>query len=179
MTIRCHIFKADATLSLALGLVLCGNALVGAAPFLPTTTPEDLRRHQLFVECRPIAANIGTLSPEIQAVGLTKQMLERAVELRLRASGIYAGFTKTGGLTKIPAWLDVEVRTVDDLSQIHMAFVKFFYDPFSGLTGPVETWTHTRPLITRQANGEALLFFTKLMLELFLQAFFEVNEPAC
>ena len=164
---------------MGLSLVLSNGASVGAVPFIPARTVEDLKRHQLFVECRPIVANIGKLSTEVQAVGLTKSMLEHAVKSRLRASGIYADSTKTGGSTKVPAWLEVEVRTVGDISNVHLAFVKFFYDPLSGLTGPAETWTHTQPLFTKQVNGEALLFGIKLRLELFLQAFFEVNESAC
>lgn len=162
-------------LPLALPMSTRGHAI----PFIPIETAEDFAQHQLFVKCQPIWANIQEPSPEAQEVGLTKHMLENLVKSRLRASGIYADPTKTGNSTKVSGWIEVEVRSVGEITNVRMVFVKFLYDAFSGLTGPSDTWAHNQPLLTRQGDPEVLLGLTRFMLELFLKAFFDVNQVAC
>ena len=159
-----------------LPLFTCNSVVALDAHFdqmTPTATAEDHLRYQLFVRCQPIWMKIQEPSTEAQEASLTKLMLEKVVESRLRASGIYANSMVT------PGGIEVEVRSGSTITSVHLVFLKLLYDPSSRLTGLSETWTQDRVFLTKHGNQELLLTLTANMLESFLKAFFEVNGPAC
>ena len=161
---------------LGLPLFACSSVVAIDAPLgpmTPTVTAEDHLRYQLFVRCRPIWMEIQEPSTEAQEAGLTKLMLEKVVESRLRASGIYANSKVT------PGGIEVEVRSGSTITSVHLVFLKLLYDPSSRLTGISETWTQDRVFLTKHGNREIVLALTASLLENFLKAFFEVNGPAC
>ena len=157
---------------LGLPLFAYDNSVASDA-FTPPTTAEDYLRYQLFVRCQPIWMEIQEPTTAAQEAGLTKRMIEKVVESRLRASGIYAKSKVT------PGGIEVEVRSGSTITSVHLVFLKLLYDPASRLTGFSETWTQDRVFLTKHVNRDMVLTLTASILESFLKAFFEVNEPAC
>ena len=134
-----------------------------------------LERFQLFNACRPMKLMIEGLDDDAEAIGLTKEALQAAVESRLRAARLYTeDYAKANG-----SWLYVNVHLVGRAFSIKVLYHKIVTDEF-GVTAPASTWGAVGGS-TGTHSGDAGYIVSSLSrtLDEFLAGYLRVNEAAC
>ena len=150
--------------------------LLATALSMPAPAQDEWRqqgkllddRFQLLNACKPIGLIVGSVSDDVQALGIAEKDVQAAAESRLRAARLYAPFGPQ-------PWAFLYV--VASRHTIQLQYRKPVCDPASGQTRPMPTFSKAAKVSDGTAAG-VMLALSKL-LDLFLIEYLRVNESAC
>ncbi len=135
---------------------------------------SDLDRFKLFNACRPMMLVVEGLPSDAQAVGLTKERIQLAVESRLRAARLY-----TESMEKASrAMLYININVVSYTFSITVGFNKWVTDLVNNSNGPATTW-NTGSTGTHGGDADFIIQYLSGHLDEFLAGYLRVNESAC
>ena len=149
----------------ALALLLLAGRAAGE------TAKERLERFQLFGDCKPMFLIVEALPPGASKIGLTVDLLQAAVESRLRAARLYDSEV-------LSPYLYVNVNVVGKAHHIELEYTKWVFDPLSGLNGSAATWS-IGGTGTHGGEAEYVLSLVSQTMDQFLLEFLRVNDEAC
>ncbi len=135
---------------------------------------SDWRRFDLFGSCRPMRLVVEFLSPDAQAVGLTKERIQLAAESRLRAARLYTESWEEGNY----AYLYININVVGPAYSISVQYKKQVTDRVNNSNGTATTWD-TGITGTHGGNANHIVQHLSGRLDLFLANYLRVNESAC
>ena len=134
---------------------------------------SDRDRFKLFNACRPMKLVVENLTPDAQAVGLTRERIQLAVESRLRAARLYTESTEKANDT----YLYVYIHVVGHAFTIIVSYYKLVTDLVNNSNGLATTW-----IAEGTGTSEDAGFIIQGLsghLDEFLAGYLRVNEPAC
>ena len=139
---------------------------------------SDWDRFGLFNACRPMELVVENLSPDAQAVGLTRERIQLTAESRLRAARLYTGSWEKANR----AYLYVNIHVVGRAHRITVKYKKWVTDLVNNSNGPATTWDTSGTGIHGEDAGISSNFIIQNLssyLDEFLAGYLRVNEPAC
>ena len=96
----------------------------------------DIRRFQLFNECKPVRVTARVQPPEYGLQGFDADSLKAVAEERLQVAGLH-----TPNPFTTPR-LDISVVIYGDTHWLGLSFTKWVYDAISGLQGWATAWSY-------------------------------------
>ena len=137
---------------------------------------SDLDRFQLFNACRPMELVVENLTPDAQAVGLTKERIQLAVESRLRAARLYTESMEKANRAYL--YINITINVVGRAFNTAVKYKKWVIDLENNSNGPATTWNTGS---TGTYGGDAGFIIQDLSshLDRFLAEYLRVNESAC
>ena len=131
---------------------------------------DDLARFKLYADCAPMRVFVYAWDSDSQALGLTEESVEAAVESRLRSARLYSDAS--------PYVLSVDFVVFDDAFKLDLQFYKLVTDAFGSVARLAPTWSIEgagihggQPGYIRSAVAEYV--------DQFLVEYLRVNEAAC
>ena len=135
---------------------------------------SDWDRFKLFNACRPMELVVENLTPDAQAVGLTRERIQLAVESRLRAARLYTGSWEKANR----AYLYVNINVVGRAHNIAVRYRKWVTDLVNNSNGLATTWD-TGGAGTHGRDAGFIIQHLSSLLDEFLAGYLRVNELAC
>ena len=135
---------------------------------------SDQDRFQLFNACRPMLLVVERLSSDAQAVGLTEERIQLAVESRLRAARLYTESMEKANR----AYLYININVVNHAHNISVQYRKWVTDLVNNSNGYATTWD-TGGAGTHGGDAGFIIQHLSSSLDEFLAGYLRVNESAC
>ena len=135
---------------------------------------SDWDRFKLFNACRPMELVVENLSPDAQAVGLTRERIQLAAESRLRAARLYTESREKANR----AYLYITIHVVGRAHDITVKYSKWVTDLATNSNGYAATWD-TGSTGTHGGDVGSIIQSLSGHLDRFLAGYLRVNEPAC
>lgn len=138
---------------------------------------SDWDRFELFNACRPMELVVENLTPDAQAVGLTRERIQLAAESRLRAARLYTESMEKANR----AYLYINIHVIGRAHHIAVRYKKWVTDLATNSNGPATMWnTHgTGTHSTHSENAGFIIQHLSGSLDEFLAGYLRVNESAC
>lgn len=137
-------------------------------------TISDWDRFRLFNACRPMELVVEDLTPNAQAVGLTRERIQLAAESRLRAARLYTGSREKANR----AYLYINIHVVGRAHKISVQYKKWVTDLATNSNGLATTW-NTGSTGTHGGDAGFIIQDLSSHLDEFLAGYLRVNESAC
>ena len=131
-------------------------------------------RFRLFNACRPMELVVENLSPDAQAVGLTRERIQLAAESRLRAARLYTESREKANY----AYLYINIHVVSPAYHIAVKYKKWVTDLVNNSNGSATTWA-TNGTGAHSGNADRIIQLLSGHLDEFLAGYLRANEPAC
>ena len=130
-------------------------------------------RFKLFNDCLPMPLAVEGLNNDASKIGLTEEMLQAAVESRLRSARLYSKDALSSGLAR----LYVNVTVIGPAFSISVEYRKLVIDHF-GHVDITATW-NTGSTGTHGRDGGYIVSSLSQHMDKFLVDYLRVNEKAC
>lgn len=135
---------------------------------------SDRDHFKLFNACRPMKLVVEKLSPDAQAVGLTRERIQLAAESRLRAARLYTESTEKANDT----YLYVYIHVVGHAFTTIVSYYKLVTDLVNNSNGLATTWI-ADSTGTHSEDASFIIQGLSSHLDEFLAGYLRVNESAC
>ena len=146
-----------------------------------TRATPDLDRFQLFNECRPVAVSVEDLPAGAPGIGLTREAIHDAVELKLRSARLYNESDLLGDHLSVNVnYVEVSVNgdVLGTAFHVWVAFERWVSESISGESWYAPAWNST-VVGTTSTSTDTILQTVGQEVDSFVLEYLRVNQEAC
>ena len=155
-------------------LLIVAVSWLAIGAMLGSATAAD---EKLYTACAPMDSVVEQLDPEdLQAIGLTKEDIENAVESRLRAARLFAPTAEQTNDKEQFLYINVNITTRAHSVSVNLQ--RYLKDLGYGFGGYAIVW-HTGSSGTHGGDGQYVLGIVSKHLDRFMASYLRVNEAHC